>query len=198
MKKLVIVILDRFADWEPAFLSSAINIELASDYQVIFASTDTQPKTSIGGMRALPDLALHDVPLDAEGIVFIGADGSWRREQPEAEKLAKAFRQNGKVVAAICDAARWLGSIGLLNDVKHTLNDPGEMGDYPGYTNKEGYLTDDSVRDGRIVTANGNGPVHFAGSVLRALNAASEEDIQQYVDFYTLGFHNALKKYGFI
>ena len=31
-----------------------------------------------------------------------------------------------------------------------------------------------------------------------ALGAAPEEKIQEYDDFYALGFHNALKKYGYV
>lgn len=198
MKTAVFVILDRFADWEPAYLSSALNGEVTSDYLVFFASTDTLPKTSIGGMTVLPQLALDEVPQNADAIIFIGADGSWHKPQEKAEQLAISFRDRGKVVAGICDAARWLGSIGLLNDVRHTLNDLDEMKDYPEYTNRSGYQTAESIRDGKIVTANGNAPLDFTANVLRALDAAPEEKIQEYYDFYALGFHNALKKYGYV
>lgn len=47
------------------------------------------------------------------------------------------------------------------------------------------------------MTANGNAPLAFAASVLRALQAAPEENIQEYVDFYSLGYYQALKKYGY-
>lgn len=197
MKTAVIVILDQFADWEPAFLSSALNNELNAGYRVLFASTDLAPKTSIGGMKTLPDITLAQVPKDAEAVVFIGADGSWRREQPEAESLARNFHQRQKVVAAICDAARWLAGTGLLNGVKHTGNSLDSLQQMPGYTNPGGYLREDAVLDGKIVTANGNAPLAFAASVLRALQAAPEENIQEYVDFYSLGYYQALKKYGY-
>ncbi len=198
MKKAVFVILNHFADWEPAFLSSALRGGVGEDHQVVYASNRKEPITSIGGLTVLPDVAIKDAPLDADAVIFIGADGSWHQPQEEAKALAEQFMQNGKVVAGICDAARWLGSIGLLNRVQHTLNDPGEMGAFPAYANKDGYRAEESVRDGRVVTANGNAPVAFAANVLRAMEAAPEENIQEYEDFHSIGFHAALKKYGYV
>ena len=197
MRKAVFVILDHYADWEPAFLAMALKGEVGEAFEVSYASTDRQPKTSIGGLTALPDLSLSEVKQDADALIFIGADGSWRQPQEEAAALAHRFHREGKVVAAICDAARWLGSVGLLNDVAHTLNDPGEMEAHPVYANPAGYREAESVLDGRVVTANGNAPVAFAADVLRALRAAPEEDIRQFLDFYTMGFHAALRKFGF-
>lgn len=197
MKKVVFVIQDRFADWEPAFLSMALNGEVGEKCEVRYASTDTQPKKSIGGMTVLPDLAIREVPEDTDVVVFIGADGSWHQPQADAEALARRAIESGKIVAGICDAARWLGSIGALNGVQHTVNDLPEMADYPGYTNQQGYLAEESVRDKRIVTANGNAPVAFAANVLREMKAAPEEEIRQFEDFYSIGYHAALKKYGY-
>lgn len=198
MRKAVFILLDKFADWEFAYLAPALRGEVAHDFQVRFASTDMEPKTSIGGLTMLPQLTIGEIPMDADALILIGADGSWRQHPDERiAGLTHAFKKNGRVVGAICDAARYAGAIGLLNDVKHTLNDPGEMAELPEYRNAAGYVKAESVRDRNIVTANGNAPMPFAADVLRALEAAPEEDIQQFADFYTLGFHAALKKYGF-
>lgn len=198
MKKAVFVILDHFADWEPAFLANALSGDWVEGWQSLYASNDKDIKRSIGGLTVLPDISLNEVPFDAEALIFIGADGSWRQEQAEAAKLARAFYEQGKVVAGICDAARWLGSIGLLNDRQHTLNSPTELKDESAYTNQEGYLEQEAVRDGNVVTANGNAPAAFAAEVLRALNALPEDSIAEYLDFFTIGYHKALKKYGYV
>jgi putative intracellular protease/amidase len=115
VRKAVFVILDHYADWEPAFLAMALRGEMGEPFEVSYASTDRQPKTSIGGLTALLDLTLSEIPPDADALIFIGADGSWKRPQQEAAALARRFYKEGKVVAGICDAARWLGSVGLLN-----------------------------------------------------------------------------------
>ena len=198
MKQVIFVLLDRYADWEFAYLAPALRGEVAQGYQVRFASSDMLAKISIGGLTMRPQLTLDEIPEDAHALVLIGAAGSWREDPPERiAQLAHAFKDSGRVVGAICDAARWAGSVGLRNDVRHTLNDPHEMADFPGYTNAQGYLPEESVRDGNIVTANGNAPVAFAANVLRALEAAPEKAIQEYADFYTIGFHAAMKKYGY-
>lgn len=190
--------MDHFADWEPAFVSSALNNELAEGFQVFYASNTREPLTSIGGLSALPQLTLDEVPRAAEAVLFIGADGSWRKPQEKAAALAREMKEKGSVIGGICDAARWLACQGLLNDVRHTMNFRDAAKDCPAYTNSAGFVQEEAVRDGRVVTANGNAPLQFAAEVCRALAAAPEEKIQEYYDFYTLGLHQALRKYGYI
>ena len=188
MKQAIFILLDQFADWEFAFLAPALRGEVTQGYQVRFASSNKQPKTSIGGLTVLPDLSVEEIPDDADALILIGAEGSWRKSPPEhIARLALAYKKSGRVVGAICDAARYAGGIGLLNDVRHTLNSPDGMDELPDYQNPSGYQQAESVRDGNIVTANGNAPVAFAADVLRALSAAPEAEIQQFFDFYTLG-----------
>lgn len=197
MKTVVFVIMDRFADWEGAFLAAALQGEVAQDVRVLYASDTRGPLNSIGGLSVNPQLTLDEVPKDAEALVFIGADGSWHQLREGAAKLAKQFKEEGKVVAAICDAARWLGSIGLLNDVKHTANFKEELLQQEAYTNGDNFVEEDAVRDGRLVTANGNAPLKFAREVLLAMGM-DENKTQEFVDFHTLGLQMALKKYGYI
>jgi putative intracellular protease/amidase len=200
MDKVIILILDKFADWEPAFVASWLQGDLAPGrYEVLFASTDKKPKRSIGNMNVLPDLSWDDVPFDAKALILIGADDSWRKQAyPQIVALAQRFKQEGKVLGAICDAARFAGANGLLNDVIHTFNDPDELRNEAGYTNAAGYLAQDAVRGGNVITANGNAPAAFAAEIARALGAAEEKDIQMHYDFYTMGLFGALRKYGYI
>lgn len=200
MDKVILVILDKFADWEPAYVASWLQNELApGKYEVLFASADKAPKRSIGHMNVLPDLTLDEIPDDARALILIGADGSWRKQAyPQIAALAVRFKREGKVFAAICDAARFAGVNGLLNDVSHTLNNPEDMQGVAAYTNAAGFVAQDAVRDGNVVTANGNAPAAFAAEVARALGAAEEKDIMMQYDFYTMGYYAALRKYGYI
>ena len=198
MKTVIIVLMDHFADWEPAFVSSALTSELAEGYQVFYAANTKEPVSSIGGLSVLPQLTLDEVPRTAEAVLFIGADGSWHEPQEKAAALAREMKEKGAVIGGICDAARFLACQGLLNDVKHTLNFREDAKDCPAYTNAAGFVQEEAVRDGKVVTANGNAPLRFAEEVCRALGAASEERIQEYHDFYTLGLYESLKKYGYI
>jgi|GEM_PF-2251120 len=59
MKNIVFVILDEFADWEAAFLSSALNDKnITKNYTTNFASIDKNLKKSMGNLKVLPDLTL--------------------------------------------------------------------------------------------------------------------------------------------
>lgn len=56
MKKIVFLILDEFADWETAFLASALNEKnITQNYSVSYASTDKDIKVSMGK----PDMTLE-------------------------------------------------------------------------------------------------------------------------------------------
>ena len=79
MKKIVFIILDKFANWELAYLSAALGDKQlgTAQYSVLYASTDKEVKTSIGNLKALPDLTISEIPEDISALVFIGAEGSW-------------------------------------------------------------------------------------------------------------------------
>lgn len=194
--KIVLIILDGFADWEYGPLAGELahpQVEHPA-YEVIFASDSMDLKTSIGGLRAMPDITLNQIPDDAEGIVLIGGT-SWRKPVADAvAPIAERFLKEGKLLAAICDAARYLGAKGLLNNHSHTLNFRDDAADAPLYQNAAGYRAEEAVRDRNLVTANGNAPYVFAREVLRALGTAEDEAVKWY-EFYTIGFHQAIAKY---
>ena len=194
--KIVFVLLDAFADWEYGPLAAVLaNPDVESQtYDVLYASDTLDLKKSIGGLRVQPDITFDQIPQDAVGIVLIGGD-SWRTPQAQAVvPHAQRFLREGKLVAGICDAARFLGANGLLNDHLHTLNFPGDTQDEPLYTNAAGYRREEAVRDRNVVTANGNAPYVFGREVLLSLGTPPEEALQWY-EFSTIGFHNAIEKY---
>jgi len=103
-------------------------------------------------------------------LILIGGK-TWRSQSFETNytiiELVKKFKNNpNKVVGAICDAAYFLATNGLLNDCKHTVNIFAEIKDNENYTNSENFVKAESVIDGKIVTARGDSPVHFAKNVM--------------------------------
>ncbi len=198
-KHIIIYILDRFADWEGAYLASLLrNREMGFNHQVSWASYDKNPKSSLGSMTILPDITTREISIDADALILIGGD-SWN--SPEAKSIVpivQKFKEQRKVLGFICDAARFAASEGLLNDVHHTGNSPEEMQGEMGYTNAEGFIMEDVVTDRNIITANGNSPVAFAVSILEALDPESKKNLAMWQDFQLMGYWKALKKYGFL
>ena len=201
MKKIVFIILDKFANWELAYLSAALGHEQlgTTQYSVLYASTDKEVKTSIGNLQALPDLTIWEIPEDISALVFIGAEDSWRNLSQEQTSqlvtLVQRVKANGKVLGAICDSAYFCAVNGLLNEVKHTVNTFDEVKDAPLYTNGENFVltATEAVSDHKIVTAKGDSALHFAVSVLRALGDIPEENIQFFYTLHTEGFLKAIQ-----
>ena len=197
MKNIVFVILDEFADWEAAFLSSALNDKnITKNYITNFASIDKNLKKSMGNLKVLPDLTLKEIDEnDVDGLVLIGGR-TWRSQIEETNtkivELVKKFKNNSdKVVGAICDAAYFLATNGLLNDRKHTVNSFDEIKDNSNYTNSKNFVEMESVIDGNLVTAKGDSPIHFAKNVMMALGDIPEKNVNLFFDIYTIGFVKA-------
>lgn len=198
-RKVVFIILDQFADWEGAYLSSVLrDEEMGSINEVLWASTDRKPKKSLGNMTVIPDLSLEEIPEDADALILIGGN-SWRGEEAKkAADVVRRFLEKKAVVGFICDATYFAAKEGFLNEVLHTGNNQEEMGNLENYRNPEGFRMENAISDGRIITANGNNPVEFSKEVLKALELFPAEKIDMWADFYLLGYWNALRKYGFL
>ena len=178
MKKILYVILEQWADWELAYISSAVNMLGGGKFENKTVSLTKNAVTSIGGVKCLPDYDLLTLPSDYGAVILIGGM-SWHNENAM------------QVVGAICDACRFLGSIGALNGAKHTANDLNELKQYSSYTNEQGFMHRQAVLDNNVITANGTAALEFAQEVLRALLVSTEEQIKGWYDFHKLGFYNA-------
>ncbi|KLU63769.1 putative protease YdeA [Desulfosporosinus acididurans] len=194
MKKIVLfVILDKYADWEAAYLSSLILSLGQGEYSVKTVSLTTDIIQSIGGFTVLPDYDIQSAPTDFEGLILIGGM-SWRNEAAQQVKpLVQNALNNRKVLGGICDASAFLGTIGVLNNVNHTSNDLNDLKQWAGdaYTGEEKYIMQQAVRDNNIITANGTASLEFAKEVTIALGVASENRILEFYNFHKLGYYEA-------
>ncbi len=194
MKKTILfVILQQYADWEAAYISSAIAMLGEGRYDIKTVSLTKDYVQSIGGFRVLPDYDVKSVPNDYEVLILIGGM-TWRNESARQIKaLVEDCCQKGKVLGGICDASAFLGTVGALNEVIHTSNDLNDLKHWAGsnYTGEAKYVAKQAVSDKKVITANGTAPLEFAKEILLALNVASEEKIADWYNFHKLGFYTA-------
>ena len=191
-KEVIFILLNGFADWEGAYISTSLNwgVKPGSPvkYTVKTLSISKEPVPSIGGFNVSPDYGINDMPEDYAGLVLIGGM-SWR--SPEALQIVplveKAIKDK-KLVAGICDASFFLGVHGFLNHVNHTSNGFDYIKQAGKYTGEANYIHKQAVRDGNIVTANGTAPLEFCREVLYALDADAPENIEESYQHYTNGF----------
>lgn len=194
MKKTVLfVITEQYADWESAYLSSAIYMLGQGNFDVKTVSLTREPVTSIGGFKTLPDYDIHNIPSDYEALILIGGM-SWRNENAKQIKpIIEQCVSEGKVLGGICDASAFLGTVGVLNDIKHTSNDLSDLKKWAGevYCGEGRYIMEQAVRDKNIITANGTAALEFAKEVLIALQAAPKDKIIEWYNFHKLGFYKS-------
>ncbi len=194
MKKTILfVILQQYADWEAAYIASAITMLGQRQYDIKTVSLSKDYVQSIGGFKVLPDYDIESAPKDYEALVLIGGM-TWRKENTQQIKvLVEECYQKNKVLGGICDASAFLGTVGVLNDVMHTSNDMNDLKQWAGssYTGEKKYIAKQAVRDRNIITANGTAPMEFAKEILLALNVASEDKILDWYNFHKLGFYTA-------
>lgn len=192
-KTLLFIVLQQYADWEAAYISSAISMLGQGEYEIKTVSLSKDCVQSIGGFKVLPDYDITSVPNDYEALILIGGM-TWRKENTQKIKeLVEDCFQKGKVLGGICDASAYLGTIGVLNDVIHTSNDLNDLKQWAGsvYTGETKYVAKQAVSDKNVITANGTAPMEFAKEILLALNVASEDKISDWYDFHKLGFYTA-------
>lgn len=192
-KQVLFVILEQFADWEGAYLSSALYMLGNGQYEVKTVSLTRDMVTSIGGFGVTPDYPIDAVPSNYEALILIGGM-AWRN--PEAQKVRPLVAEclaQGRILAGICDASAFLATAGAFNAVRHTGNDLNDMKQWAGaaYTGEEQYVMQQAVRDKNIISANGTASLEFAKEVLMALEAAPEDKIMEWYSFHKLGYYEA-------
>lgn len=194
MKKTILfVILQQYADWEAAYISSAISMLGQNEYEIKTVSLSKDYVQSIGGFKVLPDYDVASVPKDYEALLLIGGM-TWRSENTQKLKeVVENCVKKGKVLGGICDASGFLGTAGVLNHVAHTGNDLKDLKQWAGdsYTGEANYIAKQAVCDKNVITANGTAPLEFAKEVLLALHVAEEEKIVDWYNFHKLGFYTA-------
>ncbi|MEU7142256.1 type 1 glutamine amidotransferase family protein [Nocardia sp. NPDC046473] len=172
-KTVHVAVYDTFADWEIGALTAHLNRTTwqrePGTWQTKTVGLTTDPITTLGGMRIVPELALADLtPAESSMLILAGAD-AWEGEElmPFADK-AREFLDAGVPVAAICGATLGLARAGLLDTRRHTSN-VREFLLYSGYAGADNYVEEAAVTDGDLITAGGTSPFEFAREALGRL-----------------------------
>lgn len=118
---------------------------------------------------------------------------NFKGDNKNEKALVEDCRQKDKVLAGICDASAFLGTIGALNEALHTSNDLNDLKQWAGtnYTGEQKYIAKQAVSDKNVITANGTAPMEFAKEILLALDVAAEEKILDWYNFHKLGLYTA-------
>jgi putative intracellular protease/amidase len=190
MKEVHLVVLDTMADWEPGFAIAHINRPLpgmSSGFRVRTVGPDRTPVRSMGGLTIVPDLSLSEVsPSGSAMLILPGADVWSDVSTDPVLSLAKEFVAAGVPVAAICGATFGLARAGLLDDRRHTGNDPGWLAS-SGYGGAARYVHEPAVEDDGVITASVTASLEFARLILARLGIFSPRALEAWYGLYKTG-----------
>lgn len=185
-----LLVLDTLADWEVGYTVAYLNRPspgVPSRYRVRTVGLDGSPVTTVGGIRIVPDLTLSEVrPSDSAMLILPGSDLWADAKTDPALAKAKDFAEAGVPVAAICGAVFGLARAGLLDDKKHTSNDPGWLAS-SGYRGGALHVNEPAVEDRGIITASATAPIDLARLVLARLSVFSEKALEAWYGLYKTG-----------
>ena len=181
---------DTLADWEVGFATAHINRESwqrqPGRYRVTTVGESSEPVTTTGGMRIVPDLVLAELrPEDSAMLIMPGADTWLEGGNVAFAKKAREFLDAGVAVAAICGATAGLAAEGLLDERRHTSN-AAEFLAGTGYRGAGHYCAEPAVTDGNLITASAIAPVEFAREVLALLDVYEPDVLASWYKLYGL------------
>jgi putative intracellular protease/amidase len=183
-------VLDTLADWEPGFTVAHLNRPapgVPSRYRVRTVGLDRRPVRTIGGLTLVPEMTLDELSPKDSALLFLPGADLW----PDAvtdPALAKArqFVDAGVPVAAICGATFGLARAGLLDDRRHTSNDPHWLAT-SGYRGASHYLRERAVEDRGVFTAGATAGLELARLILGRLEVFSPRALDAWYGLYHTG-----------
>jgi putative intracellular protease/amidase len=180
-------VLDTLADWEPGFAVAHINRPapgMPSPYRVRTVGASRAPVKTLGGITIVPDIVLDELRPEASAMLILPGAEIWSDARMDgALAKARAFVDAGVPVAAICGATFGLARVGLLDERRHTSNDPRFLAS-SGYRGGALYENEPVVDDGNVITASAMAPLEFAHAILRRLGVFSERALEAWYGLY--------------
>lgn len=208
MKKILLFLLDGYADWESGFVSAKLNKpELGFEVETISLKTKTVTSQGNFVTNVAHTLESFDDFDNLSALVLIGGTG-WGNQH-----LIKGYHPNRYdesssanitalideclirrhiIVAGICDGATFLADNGYLNKIDHTGNSLQHLQDKAlDYAGAVHFKERQAVSFGKIITANGTAPLEFTRELLLGLEMLEgQNQVDEWYQTYKQGvFH---------
>lgn len=178
MGQVVLYAFDTMADWEYAYITTVLQMEARGGddrYHLVVAGAGTEPVTTLGGLRVLPETTLDDLDESDVDLLLLPGGNTWLDgEHSAALALAGRLLDSDRQVAGICGATRALARAGLLEHRAHVVDADADEPDYPG---RSARVHASIAHDGPLITAIGEAPLEFSRAVFMALDLDDQAGI---------------------
>lgn len=184
-KEVLLLLTNRWADWEAAYAISLINS--VPEYTVKTIAADKCIKTSNGGLRTEIDYSLTEYTnFDNLAMLIIPGGFGWKEErQDEIAAFVKKVIDSQVPVAAICGATLFLGRYGFLDKTTHTGRELESFQKDSGYNGQDFFVSAQVAVDKGFITANETAAVEFAHAIFKLLEI--DDDIDDWYDYFKNG-----------
>ena len=194
---------ETMADWEYAYLTTQIaQAEQAHPgrFSLALVGDGLGEVTSLGGMPVRPTRDLADLIDDGALAALVLPGGEhYEAGHERVIETAKSLLARDVPVAAICGATFLLARTGLLDDRRHTSNDPGYL-QLTGYAGGALYSNAPAVTDRGITTASGIHAVPFTAEVMRVTGLFPDDVVNAWEQLFRTGeaqhFHRLMEATG--
>ncbi|WP_196592917.1 DJ-1/PfpI family protein [Pectinatus sottacetonis] len=206
MKKILLFLLEGYADWESEYASAKLNkAELGYCVQTI--SLNDSPVISQGNISTNIDYSLdsfHDFST-LSAFILIGGIGWGNRNLIRGYNLGRYDSDMSNkindfinkclssdiLVAAICDGVTFLADNGYLDSIVHTGNTVEYLQEKAPLYKGTGYFKEkQAVTDHNIITANGTAALEFVREILIKMNMLeNEKQAIEWFDLYKKGYY---------
>ena len=179
MKKVAIVLVNGFADWEYALIAGTGVPFFGLD--VRFFTPEPGEIQSQGGLSAIVDQNLDEIrSWQPDALIVIGSFVWATEDAPDIGDIIKTQYDAGGIVAGICGGTLALARAGLLDKARHTSNDLDFLtNNAEGYSGFDYYTESPSaLSDKRVITSPGIAPVSFTAAVFESVGLAREDVLQ--------------------
>lgn len=166
----------------PGFSEFEVTVALAllsSRFRVVNVGLNNHLVRGEGGLRVFPDQTIEETRADQFAALIIpgAADISVLALAPESlPELVADFAAQGKVVAAICGGPYLLGRAGLLEGKPYTATFTAKQREFLCVLPEAGFLYQEVVQQGNIISAQGHAFVEFGLAVAQALGALKDPE----------------------
>ncbi|MEM9574081.1 MAG: DJ-1/PfpI family protein [Pseudomonadota bacterium] len=188
-KKLAIVLIDGFADWEYPLLAASARQWFGIDTR--FFTPSGEPVTSIAGLMFRDGAPFSLIDLDSgDALAVIGSDNWAAASAPDISQYLATCIENEVIIGGICAGTLPLAKAGMFANHHHTSNSRDWIMENAGnYAGAENYQDRPyAVRQNRVVSAPGSAPGTFAVEMLNAMLPDQTEQIGEMKNMFANEF----------
>ncbi len=189
--KIAVLLVDGYADWEPALLLAEARRSGGAETVAIKAHSGVV--RSMGGLELADAIDVEQADPARYRALVIPGGTRWEDDVPaEVIGLIQRCHDEGVMIGAICAGTIPLARTGLLHHRSHTSNGHAYLAKHvPDFAEASSYRNELVVRDESIITASGLGYAEFAREMLEALDILSDDHAEQWYEVFKRGekFH---------